>query len=278
MGSLYKIYMVLLINFTVMPISANLTTYLKALEGFMSRKDVKSSVVPTDNTRAVVGPPKFHVPTSHNLSAQPAFPQPTYEMVFPTSQIPSPPKCGSTVQPVHLKPSFPEHVRQTVCGLVIKPIQVITFCLAFLVLGFPQFAVSALLTKMGLKCEKNGKCMVDIKGMRENVVQFVKSLVQMKEIVDFVVAVITTLNKKPIFWTMLRNPSSPDYIHTTLPKEVLQSVRRCLTTIGFPEGNKDVMKLPSNLASLSTSDLLEKIWTVVSEYNWESAPQKPDPQ
>jgi hypothetical protein len=103
---------------------------------------------------------------------------------------------------------------------------------------------------------------------------FVKSLVQMKEIVDFVVAVITTLNKKPIYWTMFRNPSSPDYIESTLSKEVLQSVRSCLTKMGFLDRN-ELVKVPSTLASLSPSQLLEQIWSVVSNYDWESAPQKP---
>lgn len=168
-----------------------------------------------------------------------------------------------------------ESVRTTVCGLVTRPIKATKFCLAFVGFGFPQSAVSALLKKMGLTCEKNGNSMVDIRGMNESLDEFVESLVQMKEIVDFVVAVIISLNKKPNLWAILRNPSSPDnYIQTPLPKEVLQLVRRCLTTMGFSEGNKDVMKVPSNLASLSAPDLLEKIWTVVSKYDWEFAPQK----
>jgi len=35
------------------------------------------------------------------------------------------------------------------------------------------------------------------------------------------------------------------------------------------------MTVPSSLASLSPTDLLEEIWRVVSAYDWESAPQKP---
>jgi hypothetical protein len=251
----------------------------------MSRADdEKSSFVPTDDTRAVVGPPRFDVPSSKNptLFSLPAFPQQTYGMVFPTSQNPTPPKClnkdQSIVQPkslpVHPEPSLPERVRKTVCGSIIRPIQVIAFCLAFVGFGFPQSAVSAILKRLNLTRETNGNSMVDIKEMHENVDQFVKSLVQMKEIVDFVVAVITSLKKKPIYWTMFLNKTSPYYIHTTLPKEVLQSVRRCLTKMGFPDGN-ELMKVPSTQASLSASQLLEHIWTVVSNYDWESAPQKP---
>ncbi len=286
MGSLYKIYMVLLINFTVMQNSANLLTTdrLEALKFFMSRDEQISSVVPTDDTPAVVRPQPFILRANPRaVPAQPAFPQPTYEMVFPTSPKPTPPKGGSTVQPeslhVHHKPTLVESVRQKVCGLVIRPIQVITFCLAFVGFGFPESAVSALLTKNGLTSEKNGNVMVDIKGMmNQNIDQFVKSLVQMKENVEFILAVIHSLKKKPIYWTMFLNPHSKnDYIHTSIPKHVLQSVRKCLTTIGFPEGNEE-MKVPSNLASLSESQLLEHIWTVVSNYDWESAPQKPAPQ
>jgi len=299
MGSLYKIYMVLLINITIMPKRANFsTTHINAthinasaLEGFMNRPDdfsssvvptddFSSSVVPTDDIPAVVGPPRFDVPSSKipTLFAQPAFPQPTYGTVFPTSPILTPPKCGSTVQlessHVHPEPSLPKRVRTTVFDLLLRPIKVISFCLAFVGLGFPQSAVSAILKRLNLTCEKNGNSMVDIKAMNENLDQFVRSLVQMKEIVDFIVAVITALNKKPIFWTMFRNPSSLDYIKTTLPKDVLQSVRKCLTILGFSEGNQ-LMNVPSTLASLSESQLLEQIWTVVSNYDWESAPQKP---
>jgi len=281
MGSLYKIYMVLLINFEIMQKHANSTTYLKALEGFMSRADnEKSSVVQTVDEPAVVGLPRFKVHNSKKsiLFAEPAFTQPTYEMVFPTSPKRTTDKDSSKVQlessHVRPEPSLPERVRKTVCGLLLRPIQVITFCLALFGLGFPQTAVSALLTKMSLTCEKNGNSMVDTRSMRENLDQFVKSLVQMKEIVDFIVAVINTLKKKLIFWTMFRNQSSPYYIKTTLPKDILQSVRRCLTILGFSEGNQ-LMNVPSTLTSLSASQLLEQIWTVVSNYDWESAPQKP---
>ena len=281
MGSLYKIYMVFLINFTVMPISANLrTTHLQAIERLMSRKEQESSVVPTDDKRAVVVPRTFIVSVNPStVPAQPAFEQPTYGTDFPsTSPKPSPAKGSSTVQPeslhLHPEPSLLECVRQKVCCLVITPIKVRTFCLDFVGFGFPESAVSALLTKMNLTRETNGNCMVDIKGMHENIDQFVKSLVQMKEIVDFVVAVITTLNKKPIFWTMFLNNRSHAYIGTTIPKEVLQSVRRCLTTMGFSEGN-GLMNVPSTLASLSASQLLENSWTIVSNYDWESAPPKP---
>ncbi len=251
----------------------------QAFESFMrsTTKDEKSpSVVQAGDEPAVVGPPIFKVHHSKNQTFfdGPAFPQPTYEMVFLTSSILSPPKGGSTVQPVHPETSFPERVRKTVCDLVIRPIKVETFCSGLIGLGFPQSVVSALLMKMNLTRETNGNCMVDIKGMHENIDQFVKSLVQMKEIVDFVVAVITTLKKKPIHWTMFLNNTSHAYIDTTIPKEVLQSVRRCLTTMGFSEGN-GLMNVPSNLASLSASQLLEHIWTIVSNYDWESAPQKP---
>jgi hypothetical protein len=281
MGSLYKIYMVLLINFTVMPKHASFsTTNLEAFEDFMNRREEKSSVVPTDDIPAVVGPRSFDGPSSKNptLFAQPAFPQPTYRTVFPTSPILTLPKCDLTVQPkslhVHMEPSFPESVRKTVCGSIIRPIQVISFSLDLFGLGFPQTAVSALLTKMSLTCEKNGNSMVDIPAMNKNLDQFVKSLVQMKEIVDFVLTVITSLKKKKIHWTMFRNPSSLDHIKTSLSSKVLQSVRRCLTTMGFPEGN-GLMNVPSTLASLSASQLLEHIWTIVSKYDWEPAQQKP---
>lgn len=284
MGLFYKIYMVLLINFTVMQKPANsIQTNIKAsaLEGFMTRPDdFSSSVVQTGDEPAVVGPPRFHVPSSkkQTLYAEPAFLQPTYGTVFPTSPILTPPNCDSTVQPkslhVHMEPSFPESVRTAVCKLVVRPIQVIKFCLALFGLGFPQTAVSSILKRLNLTCKKNGNSMVDIPAMNKNLDQFIKSLVQMKEIVDFIVAVITTLNKKPIYWTMFRNPSSLDHIKTSLPSDVLKSVRRCLTTMGFPEGN-DLMNVPSTLTSLSASQLLEHIWTVVSKYDWESAPHKP---
>jgi hypothetical protein len=281
MGLFYKIYMVLLINFTVMQNHAkSSTTHLEALESFMNRRENKSSVVPIDDIPAVVGPPKFDVPNSKKsiLFTEPAFTQPTYETVFQTSTIPSPPKCGSTVQPeslhVHPEPSLPERVRKTVCAKLARSIKAINFCLAFVGFGFPQFAVLALLTKMGLTCETNGNSMVDIKSIHENVDQFVKSLVQMKEIVDFILAVIITLKKKPIYWTMFLNHDSKTYyIQTSLSSEVLKSVRRCLTVLGFSEGN-GLMKVPSTQASLSASQLLEHIWTVVSNYDWESAPQK----
>jgi len=279
MGLLYKICMILLINIYQMPKSAILSTNI-AFQNFMNRRDEISSVVQAGDEPAVVGPPRFKVHPSkiQTLFDEPAFPQPTYGTDFQTSPNLTPPKCGSTVQPrslhVHPEPSLPERVRTTVCGLLLRPIQVITFCLAFFGLGFPQSAVSAILKKLNLTCEKNGNSMVDTRSMRESLDQFVRSLVQMKEIVDFIVAVITTLNKKPIYWTMFLNNTSPYYIHTALPREVLQSVRRCLTILGFSEGN-DLMKVPSNLASLSASQLLEHIWTIVSKYDWEPAQQKP---
>ena len=186
-----------------------------------------------------------------------------------------------SVQPVRepVVPQTPaEHVKSTVCGLVIRPIQVITFCLAFFGLGFPQSAVSALLTKMDLICKKNGNGMVDIRGMKDSLDQFVESLVQMKEIVDFVVAVIDSLRKKPKVWAFLLDPSSSNKIETALSREMLKSVKRFLTTMGFSEGNNDIMIVHPTLALLSQSQLLESIWDHVSKYNWKSAPQKAVPQ
>ena len=263
-----------------MPID-NLQQY--ALEGFirMAAKDEKSSsVVQAGHEPAVVGPRKFkiHKPEKFTFFNGPAFSQPTYGTDFPTTA-----KGSSTVQleslPVHPDPSFPESVRETVSRQIVRPIQVINFCLAFYGFGFPESAVSALLTNMSLTFEKNGNSMVDTKSMHENIDQFVKSLVQMKEIVDFIVAVVARLkeNNEEIFWTMFRNPSSLDYIETALPIDVLQSVKSCLTKLVFLYRN-ELMNVPSNLISLYESELLEKIWSVVATYDWESAPQKPAPQ
>jgi len=246
-----------------------------ALAAFMQRagRDMTGSGTSkpvVDDLLAVVGQPTFLFSANYSTYPhEPVFPQPTTA------------KGSSTVQqnslPVHPETSFLESVRTAVCGSIISPIKATSFCLAFVGLGFPQTAVSARLTKMSLTYEKNGNLLVDTKSMRENLDLFVKSLVQMKEIVDFVVAVITALNKKSVYWRDLLNGNSPIYIETPLSTKVLKSVRRCLTTMGFSDGN-ELMSVPSTLASLSASELLENIWTVVSKYDWESAPQKPTPQ
>jgi hypothetical protein len=165
-----------------------------------------------------------------------------------------------------------QRVRSSVSSLMRNQISTKTFASSLTQLGFPIFVILNLLTKMDLVCEKNGNQIVQ----RTNMGDFVKSLVQMKEIVDFIVKVIDSLKEKKedVFWTMFRNRSSPDYIETTLSKEVLQSVKSCLTELGFLDRN-ELVKVPSTLASLSESELLKQIWTVVATYDWESAPHRP---
>lgn len=263
-----------------MPKSAILSTNI-AFQDFMNRRDEISSVVQAGDEPAVVGPPRFKVHPSkiQTLFDKPAFPQPTYGTDFQTSPQPTTAKGSSTVQleslHVHMEPSFPDRVTKIISGLLVRPIKVRTFCLSLFGLGFPQSVVSDLLKNMSLIFEKNGNSMVDTKSMREKLDQFVKSLVQMKEIVDFIVAIVASLkeNKEDIFWTMFRNPSSRYFINTTLSREVLQSVKSCLTKLGFLDRN-ELMNVPSNLISLSESEPLEKIWSVVATYDWESAPQK----
>jgi hypothetical protein len=237
------------------------------LNAFISRQDISSHLSGTSPNE--IDHDLFKSPTRY-ITAPFVAPQILGPFLEP------PPPASVPVQPVHesvVPQTLLEHVRETFCANFVGSIKATTFCLKFVEFKFPESAVSTLLTKMGLVSEKNRNLMVDIRRMNESLDEFVESLVQMKEIVDFIVAVINRLKKKPKVWAILRDPSSPDnYIQTPLPKEVLQLVRRCLTTMGFSEGNKDVMKVPSNLASLSAPDLLEKIWTDVSKYDWESAP------
>jgi hypothetical protein len=267
-----------------------------ALDSFMSRGEEampsqnsgqsNGSIVHPQLKETVVGPPVYHATagTSPNLvgttmsSAEMAFPVKDYNALlsFPkkSGSLTHPKESRVNVQPLQPPPTHLELVQDSVSKLIHKPIRVDHFCNGLASLGFSDVAIMNLLQKMGLICQKNSHVMIDNVEMKRNLNQFIESLVQMKNIVNFVVAIIEKLRESPVVWAMLRNPSLSEYIWTTLEKEFVKKVRAFLTSIGFPSENSCIMTVPSSLASLSPTDLLEEIWRVVSAYDWESAPQK----
>jgi len=267
-----------------------------ALDSFMSRGEEampsqnsgqsNGSIVPPQQDKVIIELPVYHATagTSPNLvgttmsSAELAFPVKVYALPsFPkkSGSLTPPKESRVNVQPLQPPPTHLELVQDSVSKLIHKPIRVDHFCDELASLEFSKVAIMNLLQKMGLICQKNSHVMIDNVEMKRNLNQFIESLVQMKNIVDFVVAIIENLRGNPVVWAILRNPSLSQYIETTLDKVFVKKVRAFLTSIGFPSENSCIMTVPSSLASLSPTDLLEEIWRVVSAYDWESAPQKP---
>jgi len=263
-----------------------------ALFSFMCRKEAMSSqnsdqsngsiVPPSLDEEVIMGPPVYHAMAGIRtvrttiFSAELAFPARVYDIYFPKKpkDSTSPKESRVNVEPVQPPPTDSELVQCFIFKLIHKPIRVDHFCNGLASLGFPDVAIMNLLQKMGLVCQKNSHVMIDNVEMKRNINQFIESLVHMKNIVDFVVTIIRKLRGNPVVWAILRNPSLSEYIKTTLEKEFVKKVRAFLTSIGFPSENSCIMTVPSSLASLSPTDLLEEIWRVVSAYDWESAPQK----
>ena len=180
----------------------------------------------------------------------------------------SPPPVQAPVPHVQpAPPVVPEtpflQLKGTVSTLTRKPISVKTFCERLQMLGFPDFAVAIILMKLDLICKKNGKQMVVI---RENMENFVKMLVLVKNKVYLIDALVKQLREGSINWSAFINPTHKSFFRSDLSKKEKADIFNLLIILGFVDPHtNNMLSLPSEWASLSVDKCRDILWNDVCQ-------------
>jgi hypothetical protein len=179
------------------------------------------------------------------------------------------------VQPV--EPVVPEtpflQLKGTVSTLTRKQISVKRFCERLLMLGFPDFAVAIILMKLDLICEKNGKQMVVI---RENMENFVKTMIVGKKKVDLMEALVQQLREGSINWSTFINPTNKSFFRSDLSKKEKVDVFKLLIILGFVDPHtNNMLSLPSEWASFSVDKCRDMLWNGVCQSEITTTPLPP---
>ena len=238
-----------------------------ALLSYMKRKDEEPS---GSNTSAAVVDNLLISSTGY--SSSPFIPAPITG-VFWTLPVQAPVPPIQPAPPV-VPPTLYELIQSCVFRLMKKQRSVHTFVDGLTNLGVPDFVIQILLTKLGLVCEKNGKPMV----VRDNMDEFVKRLVLVKNKVYLMDALVKQLREASITWASFLNPIHKSFFKSDLSKGQKTDVLNLLMTIGFVNPSTSIISLPSGWASLSIDDCRNMIWNVVCQSEITTSPPPPPPK